>query len=211
MSKEVVHSVVLIFAIAFSFLFAKTGLKEFDLQFSAGLFIILFVTKKYLIPQNPRSRLLESVVFTLITLIIVNTTGVVESPFFFLTYFLLFSLSLLLEPVIAITTSLALILFFLLTLPENQSFQSLVPVFSLAFLTPFALFLGQEHLINSKLKRQNSKLQEDTFLFLSLMLKNHLSNIKTAVENFMGDHELDKIKKSTKRMEKLIEEYEKSS
>ena len=47
-------------------------------------------------------------------------------------------------------------------------------------------------------------------LFITLLIKNHLKNIKEAVENFVGDHELDIIKKSASRMEKLIEKYEKS-
>ena len=54
------------------------------------------------------------------------------------------------------------------------------------------------------------KLKEDTFLFLSLVLKNHLKNINHAVENFTGDHQLEIIKKSAHRMEKLIEKFEKS-
>jgi hypothetical protein len=73
------------------------------------------------------------------------------------------------------------------------------------------MFMGQEYTQISKLKSQNSKLKEDTFLMLSLMLKNHIKNIKNAVENFMGDRELHEIKKSAHRMEKVIEEYEKSS
>jgi hypothetical protein len=147
----------------------------------------------------------------MIVLGIVNTTGATESPFFFLIYFLLFSISLLLEPVISITSTLALIVFFLMSIPPNQSLKNLLPIFSLAFLTPFAMFMGQEYTQISKLKSQNSKLKEDTFLMLSLMLKNHIKNIKNAVENFMGDRELHEIKKSAHRMEKVIEEYEKSS
>jgi hypothetical protein len=208
MSKEIVHSLILISTIALTFLFPKTSLADYDLQIAAFLFIVLFAAKRFFIPRQTGSHLLESVVFSLIVLGIVNTTGGPASPFFFLIYFLLFSLSLLLEPIISITTTLALIIFFLLSLPENQSLKNLLPIFSLAFMTPFALFLGQEYLQNEKLKIKNEKLQEDAFLFLSLMIKNHLKNIKGAVENFMGDHQLDIIKKSVHRMEKLIEKFE---
>jgi len=40
------------------------------------------------------------------------------------------------------------------------------------------------------------------------MIKNHIKNIKLAVENFMGDHELSQIKRTTSEMEKLIEKFE---
>ncbi len=83
-----------------------------------------------------------------------------------------------------------------------------MPIISLAFITPFAMFLGQEKLEREKLKIKSEKTQENTFLFLSLLLKNHLRNIKEAAQNFVGDHQLDIIKKSVQRMEKLIEKFE---
>ncbi len=208
MSKKVIHSLILIVAIALTFIFPKTGLAQYDIQIAAGLFLVLFIAKKFVGARHDasvHSLLLESVIFTLVVLGIVNTTGGTDSPFFFLIYFLLFSLSLLLEPVISITATLTLVIFFLLNLPNgNTDLHSLLPIFSLAFLTPFALFMGTLYL-------ENQKNKENTFLFLSLMLKNHLKNIKTTVENFLGDHDLESIRKSTHRMEKLIEEYEKEN
>jgi hypothetical protein len=195
MSKEIIHAIVLIFAIGLTFVFPQTQLAQYDLQFSAILFIILFLAKK-IIPESPKSKLLESVIFTLVILGIVNTTGASNSPFFFLIYFLLFSLSLLLEPVISIVTSLTLIIFYLLSLPPNQNLKTLLPIFSLAFITPFALFLSQQYLENQQAKIKNQKLKENTFLFLALVLKNHIKNIKEATENFLGDHQLQQIKKS---------------
>lgn len=211
MTKEIIHSIILVVAIVFSFILPKTTLAQYDLQISAGLFIILFLSKKYFIPKTSHSRLIESVIFTLITLSIINTTGGIESPFFFLVYFLLFSLSLLLEPIISLTTTIALVIFFLVSLPSNQGFKQILPIISLAFLTPFAMFMGEEYKQSEKLKIKSEKLQTETFLFMSLMLKNHLKNIKTAVDNFIGDHQLHEIKTNAQKMEKLIEEFENKS
>ncbi|MBI3366429.1 hypothetical protein HY041_02265, partial [Candidatus Roizmanbacteria bacterium] len=189
----------------------KTNLAQYDIQIAAILFIFLFVAKRFLIHKDTPSRLMESVIFTMIILGTVNTTGGTGSPFFFLIYFLLFSISLLLEPVISISATLSLVIFFLFSLPENQNLKSLLPIFSLAFLTPFAMFMGQQYGQNEKLKVKSQKLEEDALLFLSLMLKNHIKNIKDAVENFMGDKELHEIKKTAQKMEKIIEEYEKNT
>jgi len=209
MTKEIVHSLVLVFTIVLTFIFPKTNLASYELQITAGLFVILYLAKKIFVPESSQSRLIESVIFTLVILGIINSTGGLSSPFFFLNYFLLFSLSLLLEPIISITTTLTLIIFFLFSLPANQSFSTLLPIISLAFITPFALYLGEEHRKNEKLKVKNEKTKKETFLFLSLLLKNHLKNIKEAIENFVGDHELTSIRKSVSRMEKLIEKFEK--
>ena len=210
MSKEIIHSLILVFTIVLTFIFPKTNLANYDLQISAGLFIILYSVKRFIVSKDIYSRLIESVVFTLIIMGIVNSTGGLISPFFFLVYFLLFSLSLILEPIISITTTVTLIIFFLLNLPANQDFRTLLPIISLAFITPFAMFMGSEYIENQKSKVKSQKLKEETFLFLSLLLKNHLKNIKEALENFVGDHELGIIKKSVQRMEKLIEKFEKN-
>lgn len=214
MSSEILHSIVLILTIGFSFLLVKTPFYHYDLQITAAVFIIYFLSKKILpklLNQSSSPRLIDSVIFTLIILNIVNSTGGTKSPLFFLNYFLIFALSLVLEPIISITTTLTLVIFYLLSLPKNQPVGELLPIFSLPFLTPFALFLGQEYMENVKLKMKNEKLKEDTFLFLALVIKNHLKNIKEAVENFTGDHQLHQIKKATQRMEKLIEDYEKNT
>jgi len=211
MSKEIIHALILVFAIVLTFIFPKTNLAQYDLQITAGLFVILYLVKKFIVKEASYSKLLESVIFTLVTMGIINSTGGLASPFFFLSYFLLFSLGLILEPVISITTTLTLVVFFLLGIPPNQDFKTLLPIISLAFLTPVAMYLGQERIEIQKAKVKNQNLQENTFLFLSLMLKNHLKNIKEAVENYVGDHELNIIRKSSDRMEKMIEKFEKQS
>ncbi|OGK62837.1 hypothetical protein A2334_01335 [Candidatus Roizmanbacteria bacterium RIFOXYB2_FULL_38_10] len=216
MNIEIIHSVILIFTIGLSFLFPASLFARFDLQIAAFLFIVFFVVRK-IVGDRLRSRLLESVIFTFVILLTINTTGGLHSSFFFLLYFLLFSLSLLLEPVVSITSTLALMIFFMVSLPPNQDLKTLLPIFSLAFLTPFALFMGQEFIESQRLKVKSQKLEtdleknkEETFLFLSLMLKNHLKSIIHAIDNFMGDHELHSIKKHVRNMEKLIEKYENS-
>jgi len=200
MGRKILHSVILILAIAFAFLFAESPFAVYDLQLAAVLFIALFLVKRFV----KTTRVFEATIFTLIIFIIINTTGGLESQFFFLIYFLLFAVALLLEPVEAIITTLTAIFFYFISLPQNSGFDQIIPLISLALLTPFAMFMGQEHL-------KSEKTQVDTFLFLSLLIKNNLKSIKEAVENFMGDKELGEIRKSTRNMEKLIEKFEKEN
>ncbi|HLL60978.1 MAG TPA: hypothetical protein VK338_04630, partial [Candidatus Nitrosocosmicus sp.] len=183
------------------------------------LFIIYFILKKYATRYEFISeRLIDATLFTFILVTIINTTGGLSSPLFFLNFFLLFALALLLEPIISITTTLSLIVFYLLSIPENQPLEKLLPLFSLPFLTPFALFLGEEQrkIANYKLQIDKDhdeigKTKEKNLLFLSLVVKQHLAEIKEAADNFVGDRELNRIKAMTKRAQKMIEEYEKES
>jgi hypothetical protein len=217
MYTELFHSTLIVLTLASSFLFSRSPYAGYDIHVSAFLFLVMFVGKRFL-PQKDTHKLLESLIFTFIISTIVNTTGGLSSPFFFLIYFLLFSLSLFLEPTISITTTIALIFYFLLSLPSRQSLEELLPVFSLALLTPFAMFLSQEHYREKREREQNRVLQEslestkkNSFLFLSLVIKNHLGNIISSAENFLGDRELDDIKKNARRAQKLIDDYEKTS
>lgn len=207
MSREIVHSILIIVTICVSFLISTSALNEYLLQINA-VFILAFLIYKKTLGKSGNSHLLESTVFSFVVTTLINTTGNLESPFFFLIHFLLFSLSLFLEPIVSITTALSYILFFLLTFPAGESSLKLIPIFSLAFLPPFALFLGQEFLRERHERKKNEDLKTNTFLFLSLVLKNHVKNIIDATDNYQGDHHLQDIKKNADRMKKLIDEYE---
>lgn len=205
MPKELAHGVILVVVVALAFLFPQSALVTYDLQIYALLFIVLFAGKRFF----KAGKLLDSVIFTFVILSLVNTTGGALSPYFFLMYFLLFSISLLLEPVVSIPLTLSTVIFFFIFYADKSGFQGMLPIFSLVFLMPFSLFMGKEYEKNMILKNKNQALQQDTFLFLSLMVKNHLKNIKSSVENFMGDHDLQEIKKAANDMDRLIEKFEK--
>ena len=83
MAKEITHAIILILAVALTFIFPKTNLAQYNLQISAGLFILLYLTKNFIVSKNIYSRLIESVIFTLVIMGIVNSTGGLNSPFFF--------------------------------------------------------------------------------------------------------------------------------
>lgn len=210
MSKSLIHAVLLILCVVLAFTFVKTPLLEFDLQIIAFLFIVLYLSKKYYIPQHAPSHLLESVVFTFVVLVITLTTGGAYSPFFFLLHFLIFALSLFLEPLVGISVTASIMIFFLLTTPSGDGLRSFIPILSLGLLSPFALFMGQLYLENQKAKVQTQKLEEDTYLFHSLVLKNHIKKMKEAVDDYMGEQELHEIQHQINRMEKLLEKYEQS-
>jgi hypothetical protein len=101
-------------------------------------------------------------------------------------------------------------IFFLTTLPSGTvTITQLLPIFSLALMTPFALILGNEYEETKRLKKSLSSQQENTYLFLSLMLKNNLKELQKNLENFQGDHQLSSMKRQVRSMDKLIDMFEK--
>ncbi len=208
MTKELLHAVLLVLSIALMFIFPDTPLRIYELEIAAGLFIVLFIVRKLSL-FSKKTRLFESIVFTLIIMGIVNTTGGISSPYFFLVYFLLFALSLLLEPIISIITTVTLMILYVFSIPGNASVAELIPVFSLALMTPFALIMGNEYEETKRLRNTMAKQTENTFLFLSLMMKNHIKSIQEQIDNFVGDHQLQSIQKSVTAMRKQIDMFEK--
>lgn len=208
MTNELIHSIILITCIILAFVFPSTPLAAYDVEIAAGLFIVLFIARRFSF-FSKKTRLFESVVFTFIIVGVITTTGGLGSPYFFLIHFLLFALTLLLEPLIPIIVTITLMLFFLFTISGTATFSQLLPVFSLALMTPFALILGNEYEETKRLKKSLSSQQENTFLFLSLMLKNNLKEMQKNIDNFMGERELSALKRQVHAMGKLIDMYEK--
>lgn len=210
MTKELIHSIILIICISLAFIFPQTPLAAYDIEIAAVLFVVLFIARRFSF-FSKKSRLFESVIFTFIIVSVITTTGGLSSPYFFLIHFLLFALTLLLEPLIPIIVTITLMLFFLFTFSGSVTVMQLLPIFSLALMTPFALILGNEYEETKRLSKSLSSQKENTFLFLSLMLKNNLKEIQKNIDNFTGDHELSTIKRQVRSMEKLIDMFEKEN
>lgn len=201
---------MMICTVTVSFLASQKVPQIYDIQFTALIFALYFIFKR-LYKNQSSYRLLDSVVFTLIIMNLVNSTGGLSSPLFFLTYFLLFALSLMLEPIISMTTAFTIVVIYILKIDPAQATNDMLRLFSLPFLTPFALFMGNEYRKSIKQKEIIDTIEVDNITFISLVVKSHLQTIKELSDNFNGDHELEKIRKTIRRMEKLIQKYEDES
>ncbi len=207
-TPNLLNIIILTFIIAIGFALPNTSFAKYDLEIAALLFIFLYLSKHVFFKKIKTFRIIESATLTLVVLLTVNTTGGVSSPFFFLVYFLLFSLSLLETPEVSLGISFVLIIFYLFSLPPSPSFKNLLPVFSLAFITPFSLYLGREYLEIQLLRRKNALEKEDFLLFLSLKLKKHIKAALEALEGKTNEADLKKAKKELRAINKLIDKYE---
>ena len=139
--KIVIHSIILLISVIAVFLWiTNERLNYFSLQLSAILLIILIVTHRILKPAT--FHLAESTISTISVLLIVNATGNITSPLFFLNYFLLFEMSLLLEPLIPISLAFILLVFYLFTSDVTTTFR-FMELISFPFMTPLAYFFGK--------------------------------------------------------------------
>lgn len=219
-SHTLLHMLLLLLAVAGSYVLAHTLGATHDIEIVAGFFIIYILCKKF-VPDKQQTyssfQLLDALFFTLTLMTIVLTTGGLLSPFFFLVYFLLFALGLMLEPLISLTTALGIIAAFLPYLPVQAGLTQLAPLLALPFLVPFAVYMGNEHRKRAlqqqaydSLSAEHTSKQQDALLFISTVVRGHIKSLLESVENFHGDHELNEIRTSARRLQKLIDKFEKS-
>lgn len=139
--KTTLHAIILLLATLVTFLWViNEKLFYYSLQLSAILLITLIITHRIVKPVT--FHLVESTVSTIAILLIVSATGNITSPLFFLNYFLLFELSLLLEPVIPLVLSATLIVFYILT-TNLTNWMQLVELAAFPIMTPLAYFFGK--------------------------------------------------------------------
>lgn len=201
-------------------LFSLSPLANYDVQFLAAIFIVYFIFRG-IFNRIKNFYVIETLVFVFIIVSTVFSTGGAQSPFFFLFYFLLFATSLLLDSSTSFVLTLLLVIAFLGTMGTVQSLKDLLPVFSLPFIAPFAKYLGDiqrkyyqqkeelSRLVEAKKKLQGQKgyQEEQTLLFLTTALYRQIDDLKERADNFMGDLDLQYIRRKIKNMADLVKNF----
>jgi len=213
MGKFLLHSLFLLLAVVVAFLWTNSPtLSLYTLQLIA-IFILLFFANHLFFrrqgkgtqkakPSLPRLNLtIDAVVFTMVVMLLVYSTGGLTSPLFFLVYFLMFGLALLFEPLVTVSLALAIILLFVITPTTQEPLTEGLQLFSLILITPLALFFGSQYLkvLESEekikilkeeseiLEEQIKKEETDTLLWTTLELKRCLGEILDQTSELLAD------------------------
>jgi hypothetical protein len=227
------HLIFLTIATILTWLWTTTeALSFYTLQLIALLVLIYFlknISKLKIENQKLKiSRYIDAVILTMVVLLLIFSTGGTTSPLFFLAYFLLFGISFLFEPKLAISYSIILIIFFLAN-TNGESPQDYLKPFSLILVSPLALFFGQQFLQslsdkkrikiyqNKWLTNENylEKQETNTLFWLSLNFKQSLTEIIEISANMLTNisslspHQQDSLRKIKKKAESILAEGEK--
>ena len=136
------------------------------------------------------------IILLLITLALIFLTGEISSPFFFLLYFLTFSVAFFFNPkIVFLVTGTLIILLFPSTLRTDLT-RNLIMLFSLFLLSPIAFFLGSDY----QQKRRIKKTMQD--------IKQKEKIIEKKVEDVLRDNRQILNKRTAKSLsEELLEEH----
>lgn len=239
-SRFILHSLFLIAAVVLAYIWTSNPeLSYYTLQLTA-VFILFFFLNQF-ISRRRRQKVnltIDAVIFTMVILLLVSSTGGLTSPLFFLIYFLMFGLALLFEPPITLSLTLAMIIFFVLTPTKEEPLTEILQLFSLLLITPLALFFGRQYLqlLESeekiKILEEESQILEgeiekeetDILLWTTLELKKDLTDILDRVSTLLADvghltitqkENLQKIREKAKNLlktgQRLKEEVDKTT
>lgn len=140
-AKPAFHALILFIATITTFFWVThETLSLYSLQLSAILLLTILFTHRILKPVS--FKLVESTISTIAVLLLVYATGGISSPLFFLNYFLLFELSLLLEPLIPLVLSLALGGYYLSISGDGTTLFNLLELLAFPVMTPLAMYFG---------------------------------------------------------------------
>jgi hypothetical protein len=227
MAKFLLHSLFLIVAVVLAFFWTSNpSLSYYTLQLIAVFVVFFFINQ--IISRHRRQKInltIDSVVFTMIILLLVISTGGLTSLLFFLIYFLMFGLALLFEPLITVSLTVAIVLFFLFTPSQTEPMKEILQLFSLILITPVALFFGKQYLKvlvdeeKIKILEEESEIMEgdikkeetDILLWTSLELKSHLADILDETSQLLADiahltsNQKERLLKIRQRTIKLLE------
>lgn len=143
MKLFLLHSLLVLLPFLFLSLWEKTNLENYTVPFLSVITIIALLTINRTHKNSHKRELLTAPLLTISVLLLISTTGNVESVLFFLFYFLCFYLAFALSPAIVFIFTAAVILWFLPTNATISFFPESIKLGSLLLLSPLAYFFGK--------------------------------------------------------------------
>ena len=227
MNLPIIQPIIIILSIVFSFIWANDPLlSPYTLQL-IGILLISHLLYKRLTRSKSLIKtdlnISNVVTLTIITILLVLSTGGLNSPIFFLLYLLLFSLSLLTHSLLSLVASLTIIILFLL-ISQPAATNQLINLISLLLITPLAHLFGTQYLklleekqqikilkTKSKhLKKQLAQEETSTLLWISLNFYNKMhqsidtvSQLSSSLANIPYRHRL-RLKQTLDDLKELL-------
>lgn len=184
-------------------------LSAYNLQLAGILAIFYFLTKLFKLKPQLLS-LITTTTFLSLILLMIFSTGQLNSPFFFLLDILLFALALFFEPVQAAITSLILTFVFLVSSKLSLNTSQVVNLASLVLITPLAVIFGNKFIENqenqgkiTRLKKDLAEEETNTLLWIATKAKPSLIEVLDTTSQIISSNLLpfrlqEKIKKAHK-------------
>jgi len=198
-------------AIVVGFIISQSPFSAFSLQIT-GLTVSLYIVVSFLIRKKIVSInvkvMSDIIIFSFAVSLILFSTGGFNSPIFFLTYFLLFGLSLLSSPITSVVAAIIFTVLFVLS-PRTDLWMEILQIISLIAIAPISAVFGRQYLEIVKDEQKISALknvsqdfaeeikfqEENVKKWTEGEFKSRIVNIQRYLGNLIKDRSLDETKK----------------
>lgn len=207
--KIIFHALLLTIAFGLVFIWEQSPLADFTVQGLALLVLFYLVITIIRKKRNPKLEMFGSTsdIFILTTaiLLLINITGNLYSPLFFLLYFLGFGITFIFEPISVFLFTIGTVLIFLPQALKNNAIESYIRLGSIVLISPLAYFFGQEY--NERIKQeQKTKEMDERLKETANVIAKDIEILLTKEEQFMKDEDVEKINEILEETEELREE-----
>ena len=202
--KLISQSLVLILSFIFIFIFEMTPLSSLSTQILGLLVLFYFISSlrkrgKGFLSMGGEGPwgifILNSLIF-----ILIFSTGSINSPLFFLLYFLGFGVAFVFEPSITFIFVIGALLVFGPEILKNDLTNNLLKLGSLILISPLAYFFGKEYRRNEQQEEQLEALEERT--------KEAADTISDDIEEVIKSEKQNLKDKDIEKLNEVLEETE---
>ena len=164
---QFVSPILGVITVVAAFLIAVSPLADYGLQIAAFTMVVYvgvsFLIRKRILSADIKVTL-DILVFSLTISLLIFTTGGFASPVFFLSYFLLFGVTLFSSPITATAITITFALLFIVA-PKADFWMDLLQIGSLLAIAPLSVLFGRQYLKVLADKKMitglNQKVQKD--------------------------------------------------
>ena len=202
--KIITQSLVLILSFIFVFIFEMTPLSSLTSQILGLLIVAYFISSfrkkgKGFVSMGGEGPWGVFILNTLI-FVLIFSTGSINSPLFFLLYFLGFGIAFVFEPPITFVFIVGAILVFGPDVLQNDLTNNLLKIGSLILISPLAFFFGEEYRRNLKEQEELEALEERT--------KDAADTISEDIEEVIKNEKQNLKEKDIEKLNEVLEETE---
>lgn len=160
MTSKLLRTLVLSLTILAIFVWTSFPvLNSYNLQLTGAL-ILLYFASRLVFRVGRQSIFITTIVLISIVLLLIFSTGGINSPIFFTLDFLLFAIALLLAPNQAALASILLVIIFLWQNYSGLTSSMIINLISLILITPLAVVFSKSYLNNLLAEGKIAMLQE---------------------------------------------------
>ena len=202
--KFLLQTGVLILSFVIVFVWQMASLTDYTVPF-LGLLIVCYLV----ISSRKRGKGFLSMggegpwgifILNTVILLLIFSTGALNSPLFFLLYFLGFGIAFVFEPAITFVFVLGAIFVFIPDVLRSDTLNSLLKIGSLILISPLAFFFGREYRTNDEKQSEIEALEERS--------KDAANTISEDIEEVIKDEKANLKSEDINKLNEVLEETE---